>query len=232
MPAWWDSLQKLSDINTALRAAVAVTTLLSAAIAGGLWRVGARISELQNREGQKTQERIATANNNAEQAILGQKIVEEKLAEASLQTEKVKQENIKLNTKYEEERQARIKIESRLAPRRLSGAQVATFRAHLIGLKNPNVSLFVITGDPEVADFANDIENGLRAAGLTVNVAPGMVFGQAQHGLVLTVGANRLRDAGILAGALKTALNKSEQIPAARAPENSQDLLQITVWPK
>jgi hypothetical protein len=232
MPAWWDSVQQLSDINTWLRAAVAVTTLLSAGIAGGLWRVGARINELQGHENQKTQERIATANNNAQQAILGQKSLEEKTAEAELQQERLKKENLQLQINLEKERLARLKIEERLAPRNISPEQATRLAIDLEALHGKKVTVAFISGVPETAAFAGLLASKLRAAGLLVDPpTPMLLLGNVNPGITVVIGAHRLGDADTLAHALVDAGLASAPVPATK-DDNNAETLQITIGPK
>jgi molecular chaperone DnaK (HSP70) len=187
---------------------------------------------LQEKENLDAEQRIAEANSKAQEAILGQKTLDTKLGEVNLQTEKFKQENIKLSTKYEEERTARLKIEAELAPRRLSGEQEKVIQPYLLGLANKQITLFVVTGNPEVADFAADLERVFSASGLTVTVSHGITFGGGQErGLIMSIGNRRVRDADLVATALRTAKVVSEPIPAVEN-EQEPDLLQVRVLPK
>lgn len=196
------------------------------------WWNSRKLQAIQREESLALQLKISNAEQEAARANAQAKTALAATEEARLKQREVERANAELQLRVEHERFMRLKIEAKISPRRMSGRQIAMLRANLVGFKNPNVALFVITGDAEVADFASDIERGLKEAGLAVTVSPGMIFGQAQHGLTLTIGGNRIADAQILAKALTTALTLGEPIPAQRAPDNSPDALRITVWPK
>ena len=128
-----------------------------------------------------------------------------------------------------------MKIEERLAPRRLSAAQKATLIKDLRPLWGRKVILFFISGDPETATFVDLLSSTLKTAGLTVETRPGMIIGNVKAGISFTIGKNRLADANILANALVDAGLAERPIPADEIPKQDQsrsDELQITVGPK
>jgi hypothetical protein len=139
-------------------------------------------------------------------------------------------EAARLNKLAQDEALARVKIEERLAPRRITAEQTTKLSNELEPLKGKNVGLFVLTGDPETSSFGSALESVLKAAGLNVKVSPGIVFGEVQAGISIMVGKNRMTEAAILAKALIDANLAPGPIPAGTSTD--AEFLQITVGPK
>ncbi len=152
-------------------------------------------------------------------------------SEAVERAAKLEREAAELNRKAEEERLARVKIEERLAPRVISGAQEAKLLAALKPLSGKHVSVFFVTGQPETERFARALAASLTKAGLNVQIQPGMRFGgMTESGISLAVGKNRMPDASILAEALVGAELATKPIPAEESKDD--EFLQIIVAPK
>lgn len=168
---------------------------------------------------------IATANTKAASA-------QERAEKASEHIAFAEEQAAQANKAAESERLARLKIEERLAPRRLSPDQCASFRANLIGAITSKVEIFFVSTDPETADFASDLEGCFKQAGIIVESTPAIILGHGQHALLLTVGRDRMGEASTLARALIAALHLTAPMSAERAPENSPGMLKLTVFPK
>lgn len=141
------------------------------------------------------------------------------------------------NQKAEEEKLARLKIEETLAPRRISAEQTATLVADLRPLTGKKVILFFISGDPETAAFTELLRGALTKAGLAVETRPGMILGNVQPGITMSIGKNRLADANFLANALIQAGLAEKPVPAERLPEGEEgksrwDELTLVIGPK
>jgi hypothetical protein len=139
--------------------------------------------------------------------------------------------------KAEEERLARLKIEEKLAPRRISAEQTATLVGDLRPLIGKQVFLSFIAGDPETAAFTELLRSTLAKAGLVVEARPILILGSVKAGISMTVGKNRLADANFLANALIQAGLAEKPIPAERLPEGEEgksrwDELTLVIGPK
>jgi len=197
-------------------------------------RYGDKVSFLKDEELSRfqteAQRDIAEANEKAQDAIRGQKQLEADAEEAKLKQREAERRTEEVRLQVEQEKAARTKIEAQLAPRRISGEQEDTIRKHLLGMRSPNVTLFIVAGNPEVSDFAGDIERAFRAAGLTVDINRGFSFGGLERGIQMTYGTNRRSDAEIVAGALRAAKVVQDRVPAT--PAEKPDVLVITIFPK
>jgi hypothetical protein len=229
MNAWWNSLQKLSEFNSALRAVGFFTALIASFSAFGIWRVGARISFLQGLENLKTQEKISTANLNAQQAILGQRTLEEKTAEAKLEQEKLKQENLGLQIKLEQEKAARLKIEERLEHRHVTPAQLAILKKDLHALKGEKITVITASTQPEIATYANELAHALSTAGMDATFQSALLP-TSHSGLMFIAAPSRLKAAEVVANVLVKANIVSGKIPLQ--PTQVGNDLEIIVGPK
>jgi hypothetical protein len=173
---------------------------------------------------------VARANAQAELAYKERRRLEAEVEHAKVHHEKVRKENLELQLAVETERTARLQTEERLAHRHIAAAQSQTMRAGLAGFQGQKVSIVIHPGDPEIAAFANGIKATLEAAGMAVTLAPALVFGKAQPGIVLEVGADRRQVATALAKAFVDAGVCNGPISATEADD--ANLLEITVGPK
>ena len=135
---------------------------------------------------------IAHAGARAEEAKEGAAKAEERAAEA--------------NKKAEEERLARVKIEEKLAPRRLAVEQQRQIAGCLQRFAGQRVNLFAYTGDQEVIGIANDIIAALRGpqgASWIVSIISGQEAGRGVAGILVEIrpdadGASRLAAASLV----------------------------------
>jgi hypothetical protein len=188
-----------------------------------------------NKQAADARNESANAFSQAAQAMRDAAVARRDAESLKLETAKANQSAAEANKKAEEERLARLKIEERLAPRRISAAQTAILMRDLRPLWGRKVILFFISGDPETATFVDLLTGTLKTAGLTVETRPGMILGAVKAGISFTIGKNRFGDANILANALIEAGLVEKPVPAEKIPEEDQsrlDELQITVGPK
>lgn len=168
------------------------------------WWNTRKLHEVERQLDQVRQAEIAEMNRQAGEAFERAGNAEENVAGANERAAKAEQSAAEANRATEQERIARLKIESQIAPRRISGAQEEAMKK-LLKLGDPRISLFVTTGNPEVADFASDLERVFKNAGLTVTVSHGVIFGGTVRGITATVAQNRITDIEIVANALRAA---------------------------
>ncbi|HLY16789.1 MAG TPA: hypothetical protein VKR61_06170 [Bryobacteraceae bacterium] len=168
-----------------------------------------------------------------EQAALArreQDRVEAEIAHARTSLEELRKENTELELAVEKERAARLRLEALASARHLTPGQKQTIESALARFRGQRFSMITYAGDPESFRFASDIKATLEAAGMSVSVAPALVFGKPQAGIALEVGAHRQQVATALAKAFVDAGVCTGPIVATEAED--ADLLEITVGPK
>ncbi len=192
------------------------------------WILNRRLQALQNYEDLKRQAEIARLNKEAGDA-------RKSAGDAIERAAKAEERAAEANKKAEEERLARLKIEERLAPRRINAEQISRLVKDLKSLSGKKVILLVVSGNPETSVFGNSLRDALKTSGLIVELRPGMILGTVNPGISLTIGKNRFADANILANALIDAGLAEKPIPADKIPDDAidrADELQIVLGPK
>lgn len=150
--------------------------------------------------------------------------------EAVERAAKTEKQAAELNKKAEEERLARLRIEEHFSPRRISEKQAEELIAALAPMKGKNLSVLIIPGDAETSSFADRILAILKASGINVSPAIGMMS-VTEPGLAFTVGTDRAGDLDIIGHALvKVALAKPP-IHVSKT-ENKPNDLTLVVGPK
>ena len=188
-----------------------------------------------NKEAGNARSEAGDAIKQAAQATKDAEVARRDAESFRLDIAKANERAAEANKKAEEERLARLRIEERLAPRRINGDQTATLVKDLRTLRGTKVVVFFISGDPETAVFADLLSNALKTAGLIIETRPGMILGTVKPGISLSIGKNRFGDANFLANALIEAGLAEKPIPADKIPETDQtrvDELQIVLGPK
>jgi len=90
-------------------------------------------------------------------------------ANAIKETETIKNENLKLSLQLEQERSARLKIESGLASRRLTGSKRKLLVNSLKSIQpTPHVDLQRIVGDAETRSFGAELIASFNEAGVMI----------------------------------------------------------------
>jgi len=208
-----------------------ILLFLTFVFGAGVVLTSTRINERQTAQLREFESKLTAARTELAQQQERAAKAEADAAEAKTSAANAEVRAAETSRKADEERIARLKIEAQLAPRRVSGEQETIMKPGLGKFKIPNISLFVMTGNPEVADFASDLERLFKNAGLAVDVTPGIAFGGNARGLSAAVGQNRVGDARLLAEALKAGGIISEPLPVHLA--NAQpDRLELTIAPK
>jgi hypothetical protein len=180
----------------------------------------------------EAQRDIAQANEKAQDAIKGQKQLEEAAEQARLKQREAERTTAELQLRVEQEKLARVKIEERLADRYISPEQAASLSHELKPLRGKKVVIAFVSGVPETAKFSAILAAKLRAAGMTVDdPVPMLLLGNVKPGIAMTIGKNRLTEAEILANALVNSGLASKPVPADM-DNNNAETLQLTVGPK
>jgi hypothetical protein len=155
---------------------------------------------------------VAMLNTQAAEAQRAADEARQRAAEAQTQTaqalqeqERLRKQNLELSLQVEKERLARVKIEERLAPRRLTPDQQSQLLHTLRANPKGNIDLFCTSGaGSEPCDFAAEIASILKTAGWTVNkIEEGLIM-KNKEGLFLKV--HSAESAPEYAGLLQNAL--------------------------
>jgi hypothetical protein len=185
-------------------AAVAFTA--AAAVAGSLsWYFSYKLSDKKDAEFREFQEssKIAVASAN------------EKAAEANARAADA-------NRIAEEERLARVKLETRLAPRILKGASQTTVAKAIVGFAPQKYDILWYPDDPESLNLANDIYGALQMARWVHESSNSWLGFMLVSGVVIEFAPSKADTAGVASKALAEALEK-EGIVATAEPTASMD---------
>jgi hypothetical protein len=110
-------------------------------------------------------ERAADANERASRAVRALASANEKSARANERAAKAERESARLNQIAEDERLARVKIEERIRPRRLSPQQREAIRVALSRHSGARVRISTIADDAESGNLGADIKDAVSLAG-------------------------------------------------------------------
>jgi hypothetical protein len=151
-------------------------------------------------------------------------------AVANERAAKAEQHAAEANKKAEDERTARLTLEAKIAPRRISSEQEQLIKGQLVRFKTWQITIFIVSGIPETGDFAGDFEKIFRNAGFAVEMITGIVGG-TPRGISATFGRKRAGDLRILAQALIDSGLIIGPLPVSE-DDKKPDLLQLTIDPK
>lgn len=104
----------------------------------------------------------------AEKARVQQRALEAQIAQSGADQERLRTENLELQSKVEKERLARLQIEERLAPRSLSRKGREAIAAELTPLGRQRIDFLLYPNDAEIVGIAEQLAQALQMAGWTV----------------------------------------------------------------
>jgi hypothetical protein len=212
----------------------AATSFLLALFAGRVTSAkDAELKKLQSNSAQVVAHAEAGASRAAAQAAVAfqeQRRLEADIAHARAHHEQLRKENLELQLVIEKERIARLRLEERVGTRHIDAEARRTIHSELSGFKGQKLAIITHAGDAESATFAGEIKSALEAAGVSVSIVPALMFGKAQTGITLEVGANRRQFATALAKAFVDAGVCHGPVTATESDDAS--LLEILVGPK
>jgi hypothetical protein len=184
-----------------------------------------------------TGESVAAAHTQAAQAraqtaksLETQKRLEAEAARAHVHREQLHRKNLELQVELEKERAARLRLEEQLAPRHVASAQRQVMAAALSAFKGQSLAMTIPPGDPEIVNFAGEIQAALEQAGIQVSLAPALTYPAPQPGITFDVGVNRRELATALAHAFVDAGICTGPISASEA--GNPDVLEIILGPR
>lgn len=160
----------------------------------------------------------------AEEARLRQRQIEVTLSAAETEQARLRNANLQLESRVEQERAERLKIVERLAFRTLSREARAKLEPAMRSLAGRKV-MVMSEASPESQSYAADLSTALKEAGITSETSMGFFAAPgAPPGLTLKIGANRDVDGNVLAHALAAAGLVSLPMGAQRDEQDADNL--------
>jgi hypothetical protein len=133
------------------------------------------------------------------------------------------------NKAAEDERLARVALEAKLAPRRVTGEQRAKF-VRACTHANRNIDVVGMLGVADADDFAEDLARTIADCGYNIRLTKSMILMPTPKGLRMYVGRDRDADATAISNALVQSGIISTDVERHPAPVS--DSLQLQVGPK
>lgn len=163
---------KLSEVETRLRITThRIEALLNKEAGDARKAAGGAIGSAA-----QANERAAFANERASRTEASLAGANERSAQANERAANAEREAARLNKSAEEERLARLRIEERLKPRRLSQEQRDAISVMVSAFRGTDVRLTTVVSDSEGAQFAKDFLDVLSEAGWHVGGIVTTVF--------------------------------------------------------
>jgi hypothetical protein len=138
-----------------------------------------------DREREQARERIIGLETQQEKARADAEKARADIAEAVKQTESAKAIAAEANKKAEEEKLARLKIEERLAGRRLTATQQRAVTRKLRPFTGEKINVYGPPGNPEVERIANGILQSLTDSGWVFSVIIGQDMARVVSGILI-----------------------------------------------
>lgn len=129
-----------------------------------------------NKEAEEVRKEAASALIQISQAKKDAELARRDAESFKLDIAKANAHAAEASQKAEEERLARMKIEERLAPRRMTAQQIQSIRKGLERFRGQWVRIYSMIGDPESQAYANEFANALASIGWQVELFPGTPF--------------------------------------------------------
>jgi hypothetical protein len=130
----------------------------------------------------------------------------------------------------EQERIERLKLEAKLAPRRVTGEQRAAFAVACGTAQKVQISVSGMLGVADADDFADDLARVLKDCGYNVTLHKSMLLMPTPRALRMYVGANRHAEAAALSDSLRHSGIATEAVECL--PAQDVNSLQLQVGPK
>lgn len=210
-------ITRLSRSVDVLNAWRIVLMAVTAAAAGGLVMVQ-HVTVRRSRQLAAAQSALLTAKDEKIRGELADKDVKigaankaaanaaEGAARALAEQEKLRQENLKLSIRFEEERTARLKIEERLAPRRLTQEQQNSVTTKLRDFPGEKLNIQLPGDDPEITHLANQLLACFEGAGWHVATLVGTDMSRSVSGILIEIDTDASSSSRKAAVALASAL--------------------------
>lgn len=176
--------------------------------------------------------KIAEAQRGTSEAQRDAEIAKKNASESDERAAANEKEAALLAKAAEDERLARAKIETRLAPRRVSSEQAKQLCLFVRVTGDHTIEIGSSFGTPEADDFAEDIARALMACGFSVTLTKSAFILPVPRPLRMNFGPNRRQDAENIDAALLKAGITTKAIERGPVPDHSPDALRLFVGPK
>jgi hypothetical protein len=227
MGAWWNSVESVGRVNTWVLALAAICGFLAALFVVASWFTGTRLAALQdlelNRYKTEAGVQIAQAHESAAKA-------NENAASANLKAAEA-------NKLAESERLARLKIEEKLAWRRLdlNSKQALALRDKLLPFSGQQYSIGTYNDDPECLQLQDSINSVLHAAGWIYPNPKWGMFATLVQGVVVRISPTANTTTKQAASALVSGLNEMGIVSKLTSDKDASglgDSIQVRVGKK
>jgi hypothetical protein len=224
-------MPEISAENASLIHAIAMATAIIAALISACAVILAQLtSDVQIKHSERS---VANA---------GQLIPEanESSAQSQLKIDALIRQNQELASRLVAEEQARLKIEARLQPRKLTAQAQGAFKALAVALAKdkatPTVLLNIVKNDDEALAFSKQIAVAMMKAGVRVQIKHLMHTKEATGAHVVlynSPGSQQIEQAFIAAN-IASQITRSSQTPTIRIDDQDTPAISafITVYPK
>lgn len=149
-----------------------------------IWATNQR-ERLEKLEAAKQEKIIADSNRAAAEANEKAGKAEAQAAMARLQQEELRNKNLELELRLETERRERLRIQERIAPRRLTLNQMSSLSTGLRKVPPQTVILRVHLSAPDGTPFANDLYKGISDGGWSIVETGNTPEGGDRRGIVI-----------------------------------------------
>jgi len=136
----------------------------------------------------------------------------------------------KANRAAEQEKIERLKLEAKLAPRRITGEQRTAFAVACSGVSAQHIHVSGMLGVADADDFADDLARVLGDCGYSVTLVKSMLLTPTPRGLRMYAGSNRREEGDAIREALHNSGIATEAVECL--PAQDVNSLQLQVGPK
>jgi outer membrane murein-binding lipoprotein Lpp len=202
---------------------MAVSVLFGILVLGGVvgeYIFGKKLSQVSEQLQQIADTDVAQSNKDA--------------AQARRDAETAKEQSAQLRKEAEDEKLARLRIEARLAPRRVSSEQRRQLCSAIHVKGRYTLEIQSSFGTTEADDFGEDIAKAAEGCGLAVTFAKSVLIYPVPDPMRIAFAPGRKHDADIIANAMlkaKIATRPIERFPVPDADQHP-DALRLFVGPK
>ncbi|WDY59862.1 hypothetical protein [Pseudomonas sp. PSKL.D1] len=224
-------IPEISAANASLVHTLATATAIIAALIAACAIIVAQLtSEVQSKHSDTS---IANASQLVSQA-------NESAAQSQAKIAALIQQNRELTAQLQAEKQARLKIESRLQPRKLTAQAQAAFKVLAEDLAkekaHPTVLLNIVKNDDEALAFAKQITVALTKAGVRVQIKQLMLTKEATgtHVVVYNSAGSQEIEKAMKAAEFASQISRSGQTPKIQISDQDSPVISafINVYPK
>jgi hypothetical protein len=168
--------------------------------------------------------RAGEARAQAATATEGQKKLETALEQAKVRQEELRRQNLELQSEVEREHLARLQIEERLAPRKLTGGQIRAVAAKLLPFAGQKVQLVVSPPESEPMRIGDLILSALKESGWNPGTLVGSDVARSVSGILIEIKPGADQKTVAAAHALASALRSENLVVSGPQPADPHSI--------